>query len=196
MGKGSIIGIGLVVLLGFFGMYGCSKRNGFVEKRESVTAQWQQVENQYQRRMDLIPNIVATVEGQANFEKGTLKEVIQARASATQVKLSVENLNEESMAKYKAAQGELSSALSRLMMVTENYPDLKANQAFSDLRVQLEGCENRISEERRKYNEAAKEYNTSLQIMPGSLFAWGFEKSVYFQSDEGADKAPKVKFNL
>ncbi|MFY8185756.1 MAG: LemA family protein, partial [Bacteroidia bacterium] len=111
MGKGSIIGIGLVVLLGFFGMYGCSKRNGFVEKRESVTAKWQQVENQYQRRMDLIPNIIASIEGQANFEKGALKEIIEARASATQVKLSVENLNEESMAKYKAAQGELSSAL-------------------------------------------------------------------------------------
>lgn len=196
MGKGSIIGIGLVVLLGFFGMYGCSKRNGFLEKRESVTAKWQQVENQYQRRMDLIPNIIASIEGQANFEKGALKEIIEARASATQVKLSVENLNEESMAKYKAAQGELSSALSRLMMVTENYPDLKANQAFSDLRVELEGCENRISEARRVYNEDVKEYNTSIQKIPGSFFAWGFTKSSYFEADEGADKAPKVKFNL
>lgn len=196
MGKGTIIGIGLVILLGFFGMYGCSKRNGFVEKRETVTAQWQQVENQYQRRLDLIPNIVATVEGQANFEKGTLKEVIAARASATQVKLNVENLNEESMAKYQKVQGELSSALSRLLMVTENYPELKTNQAFSDLRVELEGCENRISEERRKYNEAAKIYNTSIQIMPGSLFAWGFEKSAYFEAEAGAEKAPKVKFNL
>lgn len=196
MGKGSIIGIGLVVLLGFFGMYGCSKRNDFVEKRETVAKSLRQIDVQYQRRMDLIPNIVATVEGQTNFEKKTLTDVISARASATQVKLSVENLNEESMAKYKAAQGELSSALSRLMMVTENYPDLKANQAFSDLRVELEGCENRISEARRVYNEDVKEYNTSIQKIPGSFFAWGFEKSVYFQSDEGADKAPKVKFNL
>lgn len=196
MGKGSIIGIGLVVLLGFFGMYGCSKRNGFVEKRETVAKSLKQIDVQYQRRMDLIPNIVATVEGQANFEKKTLTDVISARASATQVKLSVENLNEESMAKYRAVQGELSSALSRLMMVTENYPDLKANQAFSDLRVELEGCENRISEARRVYNEDVKEYNTSIQKIPGSFFAWGFTKSSYFEADEGADKAPKIKFNL
>lgn len=200
MKKGLIIGLGFIavvilfVVIGIFWAIGA--KNGFIESRENVRAQWQQVENQYQRRADLIPNIVATVEGQANFEKKTLTDVIAARASATQVKLSVENLTEESMAKYKAAQGELSSALSRLMMVTENYPELKANQAFSDLRVELEGCENRIAEERRKYNEAARFYNTSIQKFPGSLMAGGFDKAVYFEADAGAEKAPKVKFNL
>jgi LemA protein len=196
LGKGTIIGLSIVVLLAFFGMYGCNKRNSFIDKEEQVKAQWQQVENQYQRRLDLIPNIVATVEGQAKFEKETLKEVVEARAAATKVSLNVDNLNEESIAKYQKVQGELSSALSRLLMVTENYPELKANQAFSDLRVELEGCENRISEERRKFNESAKDFNASIRKIPGSLFAWGFEKASYFQAEEGAEKAPKVKFNI
>jgi LemA protein len=196
LGKGTIIGLSIVVLLAFFGMYGCNKRNSFIDKEEQVKAQWQQVENQYQRRLDLIPNIVATVEGQAKFEKETLKEVVEARASATKVSLNVDNLNEESIAKYQKVQGELSSALSRLLMVSENYPELKANQAFSDLRVELEGCENRIAEERRKFNESAKDYNASIRKIPGSLFAWGFEKAAYFQAEEGAEKAPKLKFNI
>jgi LemA protein len=196
LGKGTIIGLSIVVLLAFFGMYGCNKRNSFIDKEEQVKAQWQQVENQYQRRLDLIPNEVSTVEGQAKFEKETLKEVVEARAAATKVSLNVDNLNEESIAKYQKVQGELSSALSRLLMVTENYPELKANQAFSDLRVGLEGCENRIAEERRKFNEFAKDYNASIRKIPGSLFAWGFEKIGYFESEEGAEKAPKVKFNI
>ena len=196
LGKGTIIGLSIVLLLAFVGLYGCNKRNSFIDKEEQVKAQWQQVENQYQRRLDLIPNIVATVEGQAKFEKETLKEVVEARAAATKVSLNVDNLNEESIAKYQKVQGELSSALSRLLMVTENYPELKANQAFSDLRVELEGCENRIAEERRKFNESAKDFNASIRKIPGSLFAWGFEKASYFQAEEGAEKAPKVKFNI
>jgi LemA protein len=179
-----------------FGFYGCNKRNSFVELREKVKAQWQQVENQYQRRMDLIPNIVSTVEAEANFEKSTLKEVTEARASATQVKVNVDDLNEASMKKYQEAQGQLSTALGRLLMVSENYPNLKSSQAFSDLRVELEGCENRISTERMNYNNMAREYNTDLQKFPGSLFAGGFDKSAYFEAETGAEKAPKVKFNI
>ncbi|MCD6068685.1 MAG: LemA family protein [Bacteroidetes bacterium] len=196
MGKGSIIAIALVAVLAMFGFYGCNKRNSFVEMREKVKAQWHQVENQYQRRLDLIPNIVASVEAEANFEKSTLKEVTEARASATQVKVDVDNLDEASMNKYKAAQGQLSAALGRLLMVTENYPNLKSSQAFSELRVELEGCENRIATERMNYNNAAREYNTEIQKFPASLFAGGFEKSAYFEAEAGAEKAPKVKFDI
>lgn len=190
----TIIAIGLIA--GIFLMYGCSKRNSFVTLNEGVKAQWHQVENQYQRRLDLIPNIVKTVEAEANFEKSTLTEVIEARAKATQVTIDADNLTPESIEKYKDAQSGLSSALGRLMMVTENYPNLKSNQAFSDLRIELEGCENRIAVERQKFNEAAKSFNTEIKLIPGSLFAWGFKDAVYFESDKGAEKAPKVDFNI
>ena len=190
----TIVAIGLFV--GIFMMYGCSKRNTFVSLNEGVKAQWHQIENQYQRRLDLIPNIVKTVEAEANFEKSTLKEVIEARAKATQVTIDANNLTPEAIEKYKDAQGGLSSALGRLMMVTENYPNLKSSQAFGDLRIELEGCENRIAEERRKYNEAGQEFNTSIKLIPGSLFAWGFKDAVYFEADKGAEKAPKVDFNI
>jgi LemA protein len=194
MSKGLITAIvfGLIVMFG--GFWACNKRNGFVSLREEAKAQWQQVESQYQRRMDLIPNIVATVKGEANFEKSTLEGVVQARASATQVKVNLDDMTDESIAKYKAAQGELSNALGRLLMVTENYPNLKSNQAFSDLRVELEGCENRISTERMKYNNMCKDYNKSLQIFPGSLLAGGFNAMPYFEAEAGAEKAPKVSF--
>ena len=190
----TIVAIGLFV--GIFMMYGCSKRNTFVSLNEGVKAQWHQIENQYQRRLDLIPNIVKTVEAEANFEKSTLTEVIEARAKATQVTIDANNLTPEAIEKFKDAQGGLSSALGRLMMVTENYPNLKSSQAFGDLRIELEGCENRIAEERRKYNEAGQEFNTSIKLIPGSLFAWGFKDAVYFEADKGAEKAPKVDFNI
>lgn len=176
--------------------YGCSTRNGFIDKNETVKAQWQQVENQYQRRSDLIPNIVKTVEAEANFEKSTLTGVVEARAKATQVSINPENLNEESIQKFKAAQGELSSALSRLLVVSENYPNLKSNQAFSELRVELEGCENRISVERMKYNEAVREFNAGIKKIPATFFAWGFKDAPYFEAEAGAEKAPKVEFNI
>src|SRR5574343_29093 len=145
MSKGLIAAIvfGLIVMFG--GFWACNKRNSFVGLREDAKAQWEQVESQYQRRLDLIRNIVASLKGEANFEKSTLEAVVNARASATQVKVNLDDINEASIAKYKAAQGELSNALGRLLMVTENYPNLKANQAFADLRVELEGCENRIA---------------------------------------------------
>lgn len=183
---------GIIVLFG--GMWACNKRNGFVGLREDAKAQWQQVESQYQRRADLIPNIVATVKGEANFEKSTLEAVINARAKATQVTISPDNLDENSIAKYKQAQGELSSALSRLLVVSENYPNLKANQAFADLRVELEGCENRIATERMKYNQMSRDYNKSIQMFPGSLLAGGFAPMPYFEAETGTEKAPKVEF--
>ena len=178
----------------FFGcVWACNKRNSFVGLRENARAQWQQVESQYQRRSDLIPNIVATVKGEANFEKSTLEAVINARAKATQVSINPENLDDNSIAKFKAAQGELSGALSRLLVVSENYPNLKANQAFSDLRVSLEGCENRVATERMKYNDLSRDYNKSIQFFPGNLLAGGFSSMPYFESDAGTEKAPKVE---
>ena len=184
--------IGLVVAL--FLMYGCNKRNAFVDLDQGVKSQWQQVESQYQRRMDLIPNIVASVKGQANFEQGTLEGIVAARAKATQVTIDPTNLNEGNMEQFKKAQSEVSSALSRLLMVTENYPELKTNQAFSDLRITLEGCENRIAVERMKYNDVVKDFNASIKKIPASLFAWGYKDATYFEADAGAEKAPKVDF--
>ncbi|MBS1637362.1 MAG: LemA family protein [Bacteroidetes bacterium] len=194
MSKGLIGVLFVGILFVFGGFWACNKRNSFISMREAGKAQWQQVESQYQRRADLVPNIVATVKGEANFEKSTLETVISARAKATQVTISPENLDDNSIAKYKQAQGELSSALSRLLVVSENYPNLKANQAFSDLRVTLEGCENRISEERRKYNESAKNFNTAIQLFPGSFLAGGMAPLPYFEAEAGAEKAPKVEF--
>jgi LemA protein len=193
MSKGLMIAIGFGLVVMFGGFWACNKRNSFVGLREDAKAQWQQVESQYQRRMDLIPNIVATVKGEANFEKSTLEAVVAARASATQVKVNLDDINDASIAKYKAAQGELSNALGRLLMVTENYPNLKSNQAFSDLRVELEGCENRIATERMKYNNVSRDYNKSIQMFPGSLMAGGFVPMAYFESEAGAEKAPKVE---
>ncbi len=193
MKRAIIIG-GIGLFIAIFLMYGCNKRNSFVDMNEEVKKQWQQVESQYQRRMDLIPNIVATVKGQANFEQSTLEGIVAARAKATQVTIDPTNLNENNIEQFKKVQGELSGALSRLLAVSENYPDLKANQAFGDLRVELEGCENRIAVERQSYNEAVKEFNASIKKIPGSLFAWGYKDAVYFESDKGAEKAPKVEF--
>jgi len=195
MSKGLIVAIVFGIIIMFGGFWACNKRNSFVGLRENAKAQWQQVESQYQRRMDLIPNIVATVKGEANFEKSTLEAVVQARASATQVKVNLDDMNDASIAKYKAAQGDLSNALGRLLMVSENYPSLKANAAFGDLRVTLEGCENRISVERMKYNDLSRDYNKSLQMFPGSIMVGGFAPMPYFEAEAGAEKAPKVEFD-
>lgn len=195
MSKGLIIAIVFGIIIMFGGFWACNKRNSFVGLREEAKAQWQQVESQYQRRADLIPNIVATVKGEANFEKSTLEAVVQARASATQVKVNLDDMSSESIAKFQAAQGSLSNALGKLMMITENYPNLKANQAFADLRVELEGCENRIATERMKYNNLSKDYNKTIQLFPGSLIAGSsFQPMPYFEAEAGAEKAPKVSF--
>jgi LemA protein len=198
MNKGLLVfGIlGFILLLG--GCNGCNSYNSMVEKNEAVTAQWQQVENVYQRRMDLIPNLVQTVQGYADFEKSTLTAVIDARANATKVTIDPSKLDEESLAKFEQAQGALSSTLSRLLVVAEQYPDLKANQGFSDLRVQLEGTENRITQERKKFNEAAQDFNVFIKRFPKNIWAglFGFRERAYFHMQEGADQAPKVEFNF
>lgn len=167
-----------------------------VAQDENVKTAWSQVENQYQRRMDLIPNLVNTVKGYAAHEKETLEGVVSARAQATQTTIDPSNLNEESMKKFQAAQGELSSALSRLMVVLERYPDLKANQNFSELQAQLEGTENRISVERKRFNEVAQTYNTYIRSFPSNILAgmFGFQSKAYFTAETGAEKAPKVEF--
>jgi LemA protein len=196
MSKGlkTILIFAAIFLLG--GVWTCGKRNAFVSLREDAKAQWQQVESQYQRRSDLVPNIVATVKGEAEFERGVLEAVVSARARATQVTISPENLDEKSVEKFKAVQGELSGALSRLLAVAENYPDLKTNKGFGDLRVTLEGTENRIAVERMKYNEISREYNKALQLFPGNIIAgmFTFQSMPYFESEAGAEKAPKVEF--
>jgi LemA protein len=173
-----------------------SSYNGMVTKQEGVTAQWSQVENVYQRRADLIPNLVNTVKGYADFEKETLTQVIEARAKATSVNINPDKLDEQSLKNFQNAQSGLSSALSRLMVVVEKYPDLKANQGFLDLQAQLEGTENRITVERQKFNQSAQDYNTFIRTFPKNIFAgmFGFEKKAYFEAEKGAEKAPQVQF--
>ena len=193
MKKNSWIIIGVLVVLAFFviGQY-----NGLVKLDEGVGKQWGNVENQYQRRSDLIPNLVATVKGYAAHESSTLEDVVAARARATQVTVDPNNLTPEKLQEFQAAQGELSSALGRLLMITENYPDLKANENFRELQVQLEGTENRISTERTRFNEASNSYNAKLRRFPtnviGSIF--GFERRAYFEAEAGSEKAPTVEF--
>ncbi|MBE6233903.1 MAG: LemA family protein [Bacteroidales bacterium] len=170
--------------------------NRMVSSEEGVGAAWAQVENVYQRRADLIPNLVATVKGYAEHESSTLESVIAARARAAQITVSPDNLDEASIAEYGKAQGELTSALGRLMAVAESYPDLKANSVFSELQAQLEGTENRIATERMKFNEAARTYNTMIRKFPDNILAsmFGFERKGYFEAQDGADKAPVVAF--
>jgi LemA family protein len=193
MKEGTLWGIVIaVVLLGISVIAG--QYNSLVKLEETVKAQRGQVESVYQRRADLIPNIVATVKGEAAFEQETLRQVVEARASATQMKIDANNAQD--FAKFQAAQGELSQALGRLMMLTENYPSLKANQAFSDLRVQLEGSENRIAVERMNYNKVVGKYNIKLRSFPTNLIAkWlGFERANLFEATTGSEVAPVVAF--
>lgn len=182
--------VGLVVILGI------TKYNGIAKKDQEVKKTWGNVESDYQRRMDLIPNLVNTVKGYANFEKETLTKVIEARASATQMKVDASNLSPEQIQAFQNAQGGLSQALGRLMVVAEQYPDLKANQNFLDLQSQLEGTENRINVSRQRFNDAVNNYNGSIVTFPGNLVAviGGFKEKGFFQSQAGADKAPEVKF--
>ena len=170
--------------------------NSLVSADETVSTAWSNVENQYQRRADLIPNLVNTVKGYAAHEQETLDAVVSARTRATQVTVDADNMTPEKLAEFQKAQGEVGAALGRLLAITEAYPDLKANQNFLELQAQLEGTENRISVERRNFNEAAKEYNTSIRKFPKNILAgmFGFEKRPYFESQEGADKAPVVEF--
>lgn len=193
MKKGTIITIAAVaaVVLWLVGAY-----NGMVTAEEGVESAWSQVENVYQRRMDLIPNLVSTVKGYASHEAETLEGIVNARSKATQVTVDPENLTPEELQKFNEAQGELSGALGKLLAITEAYPDLKANQNFLELQAQLEGTENRIATERKKFNEVAMGYNTLIRRFPKSIIAsiFGFERKGYFEAQEGADNAPKVEF--
>lgn len=190
-----LIGLGVVLLFIF---YGISVNNGLVEREEGVEGAWAQVENQYQRRADLVPNLVNTVKGAANFEQETLTSVIEARSKATSINVSADDLNDPSkIAQFQEAQAQLSGALSRLLVTVERYPELKANNNFRDLQSQLEGTENRISTERKRFNDAAQSYNTSIRKFPASIIAsiGGFDKKAYFEADEGAAQAPTVDFS-
>jgi LemA protein len=194
----AVVGIILLVIIALVG--GVGSYNSLVGLKQGVDAQWAEVQNQYQRRADLIPNLVQTVSGAANFEKSTLTEVTQARASVGQVKLdpSTAPTDPAKLQQFEAAQGQLGNAISRLLVVSENYPDLKANQGFLDLQAQLEGTENRITTARNGFNLAAQTYNTSVQHFPTVLYAGmlGFTTRPYFQAKEGADTPPPVNFNF
>lgn len=184
---------GIAILAIFSGV---SKYNGLVTQEEGVKGQWANVENQYQRRADLIPNLVATVKGYASHERETLEGVVNARAKATQMTVSADNLTPEKLQEYQAAQGQLSSALGRLLMITENYPDLKANQNFLELQAQLEGTENRISTERGRFNDMAKAFNGTIRRFPNNMVAGiaGLARIPYFEAEKGSERAPQVAF--
>ena len=196
MKKGLVIllVVGAVLVGLFFWFQG--NYNNMVKMDEGVQSAWSQVENVYQRRADLIPNLVATVKGYAAHEQQTLEGVISARSKATQITVDADNLTPDELAKYQKAQGELGAALGKLLAITENYPELKANENFLSLQSQLEGTENRIAVERKKFNEAARSYNTVIRQFPKNIVAsmFGFEKKPYFEAQEGAQQAPVVAF--
>lgn len=195
--KKAIIPILIIAVVGIFvytkavGTY-----NQFVKTEENINGQWAEVETQYQRRTDLIPNLVNTVKGYADFEQETLEGVINARAKATSVNIDANNLSPEKIAQFQQAQDELSGSLSRLLVTVERYPNLKANQNFLDLQAQLEGTENRIAVARRKFNQSVQAYNSNLKTFPNNLFAgwYGFDSKGYFEATEGAENAPSVEF--
>ena len=196
MKKSLVVIIVLLVVVGGIFLWYQGVYNNLVKADENVKSAWGNVENQYQRRSDLVPNLVATVKGYATHEQTTLENVINARAKATQMTIDPTHLNEETMAQFQAVQGELSSALSRLLVNVEAYPDLKANQNFLDLQAQLEGTENRIATERMRFNEIAQQYNTLVRRFPNNIIAGmsGFSVKPYFKAEAGAEKAPEVKF--
>lgn len=187
-----IVGVVVAILT----IWMISAYNGMVSAEEGVSSAWSQVENVYQRRADLIPNLVNTVKGYAAHETNTFTEIVNARAKATQITVDPSNLSPEEIAKFNDAQGELGTALGKLLAITEAYPDLKANQNFLELQAQLEGTENRIATERKKFNESAMGYNTLIRRFPNSIIAsiFGFEKKGYFEAQAGAENAPKVEF--
>ena len=186
----------VVVIAIALGMYGCSSYNGLVDKDTQVEKSWANVQTQYQRRADLIPNLVNTVKGAANFEKSTLTAVIQARASATGINLNADQLTPENIQKFQAAQDQLSGSLSRLLAVAENYPQLRATQNFSELQAQLEGTENRITVARNDFNGTATSYNQSVRSFPNNIFAgvFGFQRKGLFEASRAAQNAPTVQF--
>ncbi len=201
MKRGMVIGCAvggfILIVIAILVIWGINAYNNLVTLNEAVNQSWSQVENQYQRRADLIPNLVNTVKGYANFERGVLTDVTEARAKVSQMNVTPEVLNDpQAFQKFQAAQGQLSGALSRLLVTVENYPELKANENFLQLQAQLEGTENRISVERRRFNETVQTYNTTIKRFPNTIFAgvFGFQQKQYFQSTPGAETPPKVEF--
>lgn len=194
MSRSVIILLVVLGLLGIVAMNGCGSYNRMVGGRETVNQKWSDLQTQYQRRSDLIPNLVSTVKGQANFEKSTLEAVINARANATKVTVNADQLDEQTVNQIQQQQGALSSALGRLLVVSEQYPQLQTNGAFTELRAELAGAENRIAISRQDYNKAARDFNTSIQSFPRNVWAgmFGFKTFGYFQADPGSDKAPKI----
>jgi LemA protein len=193
MKKSSII---IIVAIAIVSIWAITGYNGLVSQDETVANSWANVEAAYQRRADLIPQLVNTVKGYANHEKSTLDAVVSARTKATQMTVSVDDLSEENIQKFQEAQGEVGAAIGRLLAITESYPELKANENFSELQAQLEGTENRINEVRKKYNDAVKTYNISVRRFPNNILAgmFGFERKAEFKAEEGASKAPEVNF--
>ncbi|HNY05485.1 MAG TPA: LemA family protein [Candidatus Egerieousia sp.] len=196
MKKGCSGLIVVLVILAILVIWGIKAYNSMVKQREAVNTAWSNVENTYQRRADLIPNLVSTVKGYAKHEQSTLEGVVEARAKATQIKVDPANLDEASLKKFNDAQGELGSALGKLLMIQENYPDLKANENFLELQSQLEGTENRINVARNNFNDTAKNYNTYLQKFPNNMISglFGFKTKPYFEAAAGSETAPKVEF--
>lgn len=196
MKKGLVIGLGIVGFILLMIMWGVNIYNKMVSLQEPIAGQWGNVESAYQRRADLIPNLVSTVKGYADFEKETLTAVQEARSKATQVTVDPTNITPEQLAAYQQAQAGVGSALGRLLAVAENYPDLKANQNFMELQTELSRTENRINVERNRFNEVVQGYNTYIRKFPAAMFAgmFGFEEKGYFKADEGSEKAPKVEF--
>ena len=186
----------MVAIVAIFSMTSCSTYNGMVTKEEAVKSAWSNVETQYQRRADLIPNLVSTVKGYAAHEESTLQAVVDARSKATSINLTMDDLSQEKLAEYQKAQSAVTSALGRLIAVSESYPDLKANQNFLELQAQLEGTENRITVARKGYNDAAQSYNVSVRKFPANIVAmiFGFDVKPYYEADESASAAPKVEF--
>ena len=184
----------IVIIIGLFLVWGWSIYNGLVKKQEAMASTWSQVENVYQRRADLVPNLVAVVKNYAEYEQGTLTEITEARAKAAASKVDMEHFDDMEFSHFELAQKELSNSLNRLIVSIENYPDLKASENYQSLQTQLTGCENRIQTERQRFNEATKVYNQSIRKFPNNLIAklLGFEKRPYFEADEGAEKAPKT----
>jgi len=196
LSKGLIAAIVAVIFVLICIFWGKSSYNDMVEKDVAADSQWANVQNAYQRRADLIPNLVNVVKGYASHEQGTLTAVVEARAKATQMNINADNLTEENLKKYQEAQGQLSTALGRLLMVQEQYPDLKANTNFMALQDELSGTENRISTERNKFNERVKDYNTTIRMFPRNILAsiFGFDKKTFFEADQSAQQAPTVQF--
>ncbi len=187
-------GIVIAILFGIILIWGIGTYNGFVKKQEAMTTAWGQVENVYQRRADLVPNLVALVKNYTEYEQGTLIAVTEARAKAANANVNTENFDENEFADFESAQNELDNSLNRLIVSVENYPDLKANEEYLTLQAQLAGCENRILTERERFNETAKVYNQSVRKFPSNLIAkmFGFEKRPYFEADNGSEKAPET----